>query len=433
MRETKALPQDLLGPLNEARQALKLSQAAIAQQAKLPQATVSNCLRGGKIQKESILAILNVLTSVLGEKRSRGGVSAEEAARFAQAIQKAYTRCSAGEGGAIFRAHPGGGMPPNAVNRLDRPALWLEMEETLQDHPFSMAVDGPLQCGKTTLLLQLAEAAQREQFLVAWFDCLMVTEGQSSSVLFSGLARILASECGLELPPIPPNDSFSFNQWLLARRRAQPEPRCLLILDQLTDLKMDLIRELESSIRVLHNQRGSLNLSFVIASCPRSIDHGDWLLNSRGYFHPNIDVGWFSPEEVRQLMVLHPDCPQDEEVMKFLLKFEGQPHLTHVAISRLAKPLEAAQTKDDLLREASWEAGQFKGYFGKFLGHVARALKDLGDDDLRVLSSQGATGLSDEAERLLKALSPLEYGLLQQSDFYRSLMAELLQGKSRKP
>ncbi|HEX6900734.1 MAG TPA: hypothetical protein VF789_13495 [Thermoanaerobaculia bacterium] len=416
MRETKALPQDLLEPLNEARQALKLSQAAIAEQAKVPQATVSNCLRGGKIQKESILAILNVLTSVLGEKGSGGAVSAEEAARFTQAIQKAYASCTAGEGAATFRAHPGGGMPPNAVNRLDRPALWRQMEETLQDHPFSMAVDGPLQCGKTTLLLQLAEAARREQFLVAWFDCLMVTEGQPSSVLFSGLARTLASEWGLDLPALPPSDSFSFNQWLLARRRAQPEPRCLLILDQLTDLEMDLIQDLESSIRVLHNQRGLLNLSFVVARSPRSVDCEDWMLKSRGYFHPHVDVGWFSPVEVQQLVALHPNCPQDGEVARILYKeFGGQPYLIHSAISRLAILASSFESLDELLHEIVQEALRLEGQFGWFSREVGRALESCKSEEMRRMMFGKMLPVGQEA---------------QESDFSHNLAKKFLDIRS---
>jgi transcriptional regulator with XRE-family HTH domain len=367
MRETKALPKELYEPLDQGRKALKLSQTEIARRTGLPQATISNCLRGQAIQKESILAILNALTQIVGEKRTLGSGAEEEAARLGQAIQRAYTFCNTSVSSAGFRAHPGGGMPPNAINRLERPDLWREMEEALQDHPFSMAVDGPLQSGKTTLLLQLAEAARKENFAVAFFDCIIVPDDQPSSVLFSGLARTLASEWGLELPVNLPDDTFSFTQWFLAKRRAQPEPRGILILDQVTDLKMELIRDLESVIRGLHNQRGWLNVSFVVGRCPKSSDADDWILKSRGYFHPAVEVRWFDAKEVAKLVELHPDCPQSPGVTARLVEeFCGQPFLTHAAIVRLAK---------GSVEEVVQEALRLEGHFGWFYEETKRALR----------------------------------------------------------
>lgn len=378
MRETKTLPKELYEPLDEGRKALKLSQTEIAKWSRLPQATVSNCLCGKAIQKESILAILNALTQIIGEKRILGSGAEEEAARLAQAVQRAYTFCNASGSSAGFRAHPGGGMPPNAINRLERWDLWREMEEALQDHPFSMAVDGPLQSGKTTLLLQLAEAARMENFAVAFFDCIIVPEEQPSSVLFSGLARTLASEWGLELPAHLPDDTFSFTQWFLARRRAQPERRALVILDQVTDLKVELIKELESVIRGLHNQRGWLNVSFVVGRCPKSNDASDWMLKSRGYFHPAVEVGWFDGKDVAKMVELHPDCPQSPEVAaRLYAEFYGQPFLTHAAVVRLGKISIHSVTWENEVEEVVKESLRREGSFGLFAEGVEHALRDV--------------------------------------------------------
>lgn len=412
MRETKALPKEIYEPLDEGRKALKLSQTEIARRTGLPQATVSNCLRGQAIHRESILAILNALTQIVGEKRTLGSGADEEAAKLGQAVQRAYTFCNASVSSAGFRAHPGGGMPPNAINRLERSDLWREMEEALQDHPFSMAVDGPLQSGKTTLLLQLAEAARKENFAVAFFDCIIVPEEQPSSVLFSGLARTLASEWGLELPTHLPDDTFSFTQWFLGRRRAQPEPRSLLILDQVTDLEMALIKDLESVIRGLHNQRGWLNVSFVVGRCPTSSDADDWILKSRGYFHPSVEVRWFDAKEVAKLVELHPACPQTQEVKdRVFEEFLGQPFLSHAAVAQLARTSPVPLSPEVLLEQVVQEARRFEGPFGVFFGQV-----------IRILRSE--TEPMDR-DTLLRSLGLLQGNEPLPSEFYKSLKSRL--------
>jgi hypothetical protein len=411
MRATKAFPKELYGPLDEARKALKLSQTEIARRTGLPQATISNLLRGQAVQKESILAVLKVLTEMIGARRAFGGLSEDvgETARLSQAIQKAYTFCASSGSAPGVKAHPGGGMPTNAVNRLDRPALWHEMEEALKDHPFSMAVDGPFQAGKTTLLLQLAETARREGFAVAFFDCIIVPEGQPSSVLFSGLARTLASQWGVELSAVPPADTFSFTQWLLARRRAQPEPKGILILDQITDLEMTLIDELESVIRGLHNQRGWLNLSFVVARCPKSSGAHDWMLKSRGYFHPTIEVGWLDEEQVQNLVELHPECPQSPEVAIRLFKeFQGQPYLTHVAIDRLGRS-SITTTDTEKCDEVLEESRRHEGSFGWFCREMKRALLGVKSEHRSILLDRFLCG----AKQSLR------------SNFYKELLSDL--------
>ncbi len=339
MNDPKALPPETCEQLNALRKQLRVSQTELANRAGVAQGTASNCLNGKAVQQEILARLLTAFTAVIQEKVAAEQLTALAAEEHLRVVQKARSGSGLATMPAQLCAPPGGGMPPQAVNRIER-AAWREMAAALDAHPVTMALEGPPQSGKSTLLLQFVQEARKRGFGVVYFDCSLVavTTKQQQKTLFTSWAETLASEWGLELPGARPANAVAFTQWLASRRRRQPEPAGVIVVDQLHELVAEVAGELVGSVRVLHNQRGWLNLSFAVTQMAQSLAIDSWMQKSRGYFHPWIKISWFSKEEVEELVGRYPECSEPNQVAQWLMQeFKGQPFLTHVALSMYLK------------------------------------------------------------------------------------------------
>ncbi|NJL27275.1 MAG: AAA family ATPase [Thermoanaerobaculia bacterium] len=427
MKKITSLPDKQCRELTEIRRRLGVTQTALANSTSLSQASISNCLAGKPVAAETVSRLLAALAEDIDHRRVSGQFAAEEARSLVRQIEDARHATGLWTPETPVVARPGGRMPVQAINRLPRPALERDLLAVLDYHPSSMAVDGPPQVGKSTLLEVFRRAAEERGFRVLFFDCSgLVTLEEQTARLFQELASALAEEWGLAPATRPVIDGLAFSRWLIGRRRAAAHRPGMIIVDQLTDLHIETLQHFMSALRALHNERGSTNLSFAIARCPRSTKHQSWMRESKAYLHPTIEVPWLSESEVQQLARLQPDLVWPDALLAELYALLlGQPYLTHFSLLLDPKPVSIAAVQSVALACH----GAFRTFYN--------AIEHIFDDaKLRYCATQLYTqqinnqpGHYEAGYQLLKALCLIACnGKLIDSSFYSNIFEQLAQG-----
>ena len=323
---------------------LGMTQLDFARSASLSQGWLSGVLSGARPTAEP--AMLDRMAAAalqfLKERHEQNQIEEAEALELRQGLE-GYLLSGLRPGERDIST-PGGAVPARAVNYVTR-EVEREILDCLKQNTFTLAVEGPPQCGITTLLKRLEVEADKDGVEVAFLDCqeaapkdLPATDREADEAMdrfCSFLAEMLAYEWGFgEVPGSIGRPGFP--AWLRQQMASGRYKLRLLILDDLTAVGPRLALQIMSLIRVLHNARAEANLpvNFAIGMNCQFETVWDKVTRSSSYsvVYPQIQVDWFSEDEYTTWF----KAITGEEARGALFdslwgKYGGQPYLTHLA------------------------------------------------------------------------------------------------------
>jgi transcriptional regulator with XRE-family HTH domain len=379
MANSTSLAPDIRSQLESVRQLLGLSQGELADLAGISQGNVSNCLQGKPVKIDSLRRLLSAFASQVASASDKG-LLVEQIPEFRKVVDAARKAVDGSVETSTYFARPGSPIPENAVNRIRR----LEDRRLLSalDAPFTAAVVGPPECGKTTTLQLLVEEARRRGFAVVDFDSQILQDvtleersDDRDALLTARFIPELAAEVGRvigERPPEPMNNSLELVRFLRETRSRRPAPPMLIAVDHTEAISL-AIETLVQVCRTLDKDRGKTQMSWVLAAGDLKESHKVGPL-SRLAPSPLIEMRWLSLSQVQEFSSFY--HVQDERIVKGLWEwFLGQPSLTHIALDRLAssKPLNT-QDSESLWQETSQEIQLPSGSFNQHLKRLRARL-----------------------------------------------------------
>jgi len=331
-----ALTQEIRGQLETARRDLNLSQADLSEMAGMSQGAISNCLQGKPVRVDSLQRLLSAFAAAVASAEEQG-MSPERAADLKKSIEAARRSMDGSSESVGYLARPGGPMPEEATNRIRRTED-QQFLAGLADAPFTAAVTGPPECGKSTLLQILAAEARRAGFAVADFDATLVTltdAGANDAELCTAFFRELAEEVGSTVGERPETNGrwthFDLFRFLKGIRQHRPVPPLLIVVDHVIRIP----RALEELIQVCrsldaHRTRTQVSWAIEISDFRGSDALGDVSSLAPS---PHATLTFFTEKQVRELANLY-NFRDDEQVEELWDWFSGQPFLTHAALTR---------------------------------------------------------------------------------------------------
>ncbi len=371
-----ALTPEIRVQLEAARRDLNLSQADLSDMAGMSQGAVSNCLQGKVVRVESLHRLLSAFAAAVASAPERG-VSTERAADLQKVIEAARRSVDGSSESAGYLARPGGPMPEEAANRIRRPED-QQLLAALADAPFTAAVTGPPECGKSTLLQLLAAEARRRGFAVAEFDAAMVapsgTEISDAERLSDAFFRELAEEVGRTIGERPEVKErwtrFDLLRFLKDTRLRRPAPPLLLVVDHASRIQ-PAIEELIQVCRSLDAQKGRTQMSWAIEISDLPVGDPAVGVLSRLAPSPQVALGFLAQPQVQEIAALY-DLRDEGRVRELWNWFSGQPFLTHAALTRWRDSLLSATTSDmdDAWRAVVQEVDSAAFEFGRHLSRV---------------------------------------------------------------
>lgn len=234
-------------------------------------------------------------------------------------------------------------MPVDAGHYIER-YTDREAFHALLEWPFIMLVSGPVQCGKSSLLVRLAQGAREQDIETACFDprlpALSPLQNEERRVLinaiaFSALSDLLQSQWGLDPPRHRAIDSVPrFLAWLLkALAPTASKPR-LLVIDDLARLGAANIEDWMFFVRAIDNAyvSGKLRMSIAVGltTCfGANFSRRTMTIDSIAHWRPRIELGWFDRPQVAHFAVSLNNDGRDAS--HNYGAFLGQPYLTHTA------------------------------------------------------------------------------------------------------
>jgi transcriptional regulator with XRE-family HTH domain len=398
MATTTSLSADLRARLETTRRILGLSQAELSNMAGISQGNVSNCLQGRNVRVDSVRRLLSAFASGVAGAGERG-VSPDQVKDLQIAVEAARRAIDGNVETRPYLARPGAPMPENAANRIER----LEdrkLVQALDDAPFTAAVVGPPECGKSTLLGLLAAEAQRRGFTVVEFDArlLPVEEHDEANGLaaeelgypdhrpdqqsaggrdpegriaefFGALAEEIALALSVDVPDEKIETRLHLSRFLKQVRLRRPAPPLLIIVDHASVIDV-AIEDLAQVCRSLDAQKGRTQMSWAIEASVFS-EHRRLGVLSRLGASPLVHLGWLRLEEEVEKLAASYDLGQHREVVEQIWEwFEGQPFLTHTAFSRVREVCGVEGTPED----RAWKkvVAQIESCEEEFKQHISR-------------------------------------------------------------
>jgi len=239
----------------------------------------------------------------------------------------------------VERYYPGGPVNVDAGHYINRD--WDdEAVDALEGPPFTLLVQGPVQCGKSSLLTRLQKSARDIGIATAWFDPSAYTADtyhrpshttNSNTRAAKALAEHLQNEWMLD----PPRKGRieSLGPWLMkALEHTASQPR-LLIIDDLASLGFEATEAWLKFLREVQNRRASgVRMSVAVGlthSFGSDFEFRQMRIDSNVSWNPRVELDWFNRDEVRDLETRVLGAPSADDDLYDL--FAGQPYLTHAA------------------------------------------------------------------------------------------------------
>jgi transcriptional regulator with XRE-family HTH domain len=393
------LPGKTADRLKKALSALRLNQADLAERIGMSQPWVSKVLLGKVVRDvEACERLVREVRRAVDEQISRGLIEETRIPEIRQTLRLLETAL----GPRAMFAPPGGAIPSDAENFVMRPVI-TDALSCLDSIPFSMCVTGPADSGKTTVLAALTREAGTHGIQVSFVDCKAALKGElerlqedrstagfpgRESVLATGILRAALDGWGVPAPGDRVKDSLDAVDALGTRLRASGPGRepggHLLILDGITDTARghpEYAADLLRMIRVLHNSRAThgLNLSLAVSLSWTSHLFYSHIRESSALaiFHPVLEAGWFSHDEVAVLL-RHMGDDASAHLNALMDHYGGAPLVTHIAATRI---LEQNTDPDVVFEEAKLGKGQFAFH----VREVSRLLEEATSEARQIL------------------------------------------------
>ena len=280
-----------------------------------------------------------------------------------------------------YLARPGGPMPEEAANRILRPED-RSLLAALHDAPFTAAVGGPPECGKSTLLNLLAAEAGRRGFAVVEFDAAILlplapelsddSNREVADLFFEELAGELARTVG-ELPQGRVQTRFDLLRFLKDARLRRPAPPLLIVVYHAFNIPR-VLDELIQVCRSLDAQKGRTQLSWAIEVTPfPEIPLG---VLSRLAPSPVVRLGWFTPSQVAKLANFY-GMEEPNQIQELWDWFTGQPFLSHAALTRYRDLLVSGDSHEGVTawEQVTQEIEKGEAEFGRHLSRSRARLR----------------------------------------------------------
>lgn len=398
------LPEDLRIALREALTDLRLQQSTVAEKAHVSPSLLSNLLSGAKPVKEPELVegVARELLRAMHDSLDHGLVDQATAERIGgrvSELRQAFSIIS-----EKIVAPPGGAIPPSAHNYVVRRDLEqqvlavLDAEPGYRPAPFTMGIQGPPDCGKTTLLHLLGAKARERGLKVSLFDCRRVRragadrapsppsdaaknerlDSEERQRLFELLWDQLELDWAVSADPSRRSDPMSAFTDRLTRALLQAvDEHRLLLLDDLTALGADAAADLFQVIRNFTNRRAteSLRISFGTGLTVKDTVQYETVLLSYRVIPHKVYVRWLTRDEVQFLLERTTNKALALQHGQWLWdKFRGQPEISHVAAWLLKRDDPPSQS--DIYRWALRGNENFAQHFQVLRDSLLRPAED---------------------------------------------------------
>lgn len=375
MASSTVLSAEIRSRLETVRRILGLSQKQLADLAGISQGNVSNCLKGRSVRLDSVRRLLNAFAAAATSEQGLSLVQETEMQDAVDAARRSIDGCIESQS---HLARPGAPMPENATNRIER-AVDKKIRQAFGTGPFTAAVVGPPESGKSTFLGLMAAEAQRRGFSVVEFDARHMLpsaepveeaeEEDLTAEFFRELAYEVASTLGSEDQEEHRrvDGRLAFFRFIIKIRRKRPVPPLLIIVDHASELPPALL-DLAQLCRSMGAKKGATQVSWAIEASSHIPTTRVGVL-SRLNPSPLAAVTLFDRGEILKLGEAYE--VEDFDIIDDLDSWLcGQPFLTHTALSLLAEVLGS----ESVDRENAW--GQVKSKIelcqGSFAQHLSR-------------------------------------------------------------
>lgn len=361
---------------------LQLTQKTFSERAGVQQGWLSGVISGKRpaIEIETFTRIGQAGIQLVEEAKEKNAISETDLNTLELGINKVW---GVREDQEKLLAPPGGAIPSDAANFIDRPAEMRIALALLSEKPFTMAVEGGPLSGKTTFLKWFEEEAEKRGFEVAYLDCGDVATARETDAekidqkLNETLIRI--SEYLAEAWQLPRinTDGMRFMNWWLRMKGPLASGRQrqrLLILDRVTRLGLEVGEYLLKLIRNIHNSRGAdgVALSFALGVDADIVSIKNDLQRSPAYsiVHPRLTMHRFDQTQIQDLLasVCGPQFEPAwaEKILSLSKPFHCQPYFVHASAKFLAN--------NPSLSDLEIEIKTFKGDF-ETIQHLERYIE----------------------------------------------------------
>lgn len=351
---------------------LQLTQKGFSERAGVQQGWLSGVMSGKRpaVEMETFARIGQAALNLVEEAKQEQVVGEIDLTTLERGINKMF---GVREDQEKLLAPPGGAIPSDAANFIERPEEMRISLELLSEKPFTMAVEGGPLSGKTTFLKWFEEEAEKRGFEVAYLDCGDFASTQETSPdkidqkFNEILIRVAEYLAEAWLLPNVKTEGMRFMNWWLRMKgplAAGRQRQRLLILDRVTRLGLEIGEYLLKLIRNIHNSRGAdgVALSFALGVDADIVSIKNDLQRSPAYsiVHPRLAMRRFNHTQIEQMLVsicgsqFNPEWV--ERIMTLSEGFHCQPYFVHAAIKFLANNPSIA----DLEKEIKTFNGDFE-------------------------------------------------------------------------
>ncbi len=423
-----SLGQEQCEWLESLREDFKISQHEIAKSGGIPQASVSNCLRGQALNSDSLNRFFTGLCECVHVSSGLKSDGTAEVMAELDAMRKSLGL--AGED-CVSIPRPGAVSESNRVVRVDVEKV---LSRALSEAPFTAAVVGSPESGKTTLLQVLTSKARRIGFKVVEFDVRLLEppefrekdEGSEESLacFFCELAMEVGTTLEASLEKAKAVDGrLAFSRYLRQLRAKVSEPPLLIVCDH-ASVSRGVLEELAQTCRSLDAYKGRTQVSWALDVSGNPGSHRVGAVSKLAP-SPMIELGWFSGRQVEDLADLY-ELREKEARAELWRWFKGHPFLTHSALHRYRDFCENTLIEDSWAAvgaeiTASPPGGPFKQHLSRLKGRVGEELKAAKPlAELQALGEQAAGEQRDLLPLCVRQylLPHLDSGLAGLPEFY---------------
>jgi transcriptional regulator with XRE-family HTH domain len=428
IRVRHTITEEERGALARVRKLLKLSQEDLAERmgGGIEQNWISQTLSGKRKVREidAVESLARTLLGLFEKKRSSLDIDFDLAETLTITLQRlAYLSSPSKIPLTLLITPPGRPVPAGAANYVEREAD-EKLDDCLKRQDFSITVPGPVQSGRTSLMLKLVDEAIKRHFVTDYFSVkdiiwndtkLTKLEGHDRADIFiQWLKQRLANNWRLHYSK--EDEKIEFASWLEKQLPPDPSRRFLLVVDDLTAFGDRVAMSILSKLRPAKTRAPSFSVALGLSNIGRTA------LASSMYFQERVEVEWFDDKQLVKLAAKLDKGPlfsqkaiKNKTYIDLLFdRYRGQPLLSHFVIADMTE-----------LRSKTWFFDQCKKFEAEsafFLEHK-KLIKKLCEDVLAELSFVNKRTLSDGKSFLAEVQK--RHDVVKKFNFHESVTRRL--------
>lgn len=271
---------------------------------------------------------------------------------------------------------PGGAMEVDSTFYVERECDGLAVS-ALDQQNFTMAIKGPRQVGKSSLLIRVRDAALKRGKRVAYLDFQTFDEDAFSDInsFLIQFSSALSYEVGLEDKvneywPSPAGNKNACRRYVKEHILKKLDAPLVLLLDEVDMIfHTSFCNDFFGMLRSWHNERARnpefrrLDLAIVTSTEPK-LFISDPNQSPFNVAEPKIEPEDFTPPELEELNRRYGSPLNEEEEEAVFMLLGGHPYLTRLFLHHV---VTGRHTFASLLASASDDDGPFADHLGRLL------------------------------------------------------------------